>query len=488
MKKILSVLLAVFLTFSLVACGGGSGKGTVKSDVKLLDTSEELICYLFAPENYEFDDLSAEGGYNAGTLHKLATADGEYEIDAGFIANSTSTLYDLFVNGKLTATNYNGTEIGADEEYKLEVKEELDFTVADNKVYYLERTINGEYFTNYVVFPHTDKNGEAGLYGVELWSNDSDFYTKENTVKLFKEVYGVGRTRSEYYFSFASSEEDTYGKLESVNIVYGMDEHYITVYKPENGTIELDEDEVYDGLDYVWISSDDYTWNVDVFGAVSFADGTPSHGFVDYYYNGTISPDDEDYAYFDADVRYLDIDYGGLPVAVIEYTYAETGYEDQEETEYFVGVEFVDTFGGEYYGDGLIGFKYYMYEEAPTDEFLASLFGEIFGDEPSAVILPDENEWEDDVYGEGFDTDLIVGEWLYEEGGIQQIMYFDEYDYSTFTFDGVETELTYSFSDDGYLYLDFGYGSGAGYNVEFDGSDTMILEDEYGRVSVFERI
>jgi len=494
MKKIFALLISVLLVFSLVSCGSGKG-GKVTSDVELLDTAGDRICYLFAPDNFAFHEVSADGGYNEGTLHSLETSDNAYEIEAGLVANSDSTLYDLFFNGQLTKTNYNGTEIYPDEVYKLETKEELDFDVAGNKVYYLERTISGEYFATYVVFEHTDKDGEPALYGVDLYSDDSDFYSKENSIKVFKDVYGVGRTKSAVYFGSANGEEDgededTYGTLESVNMVYGSDELPVTIYKPERGTIELDENDAYDGMDFVWISSDDFEWIVDVFGAVSYIDGTPSHGFVDYYYNGELNPDDDEYEYFYADVYELDIEYGNEPVYAIEYTYAEADYPDEEETEYFVGVEFVDTYYGEYNGDGLLGFRYYSFDEEPTLDELASLFGEIFGDEPASVDYSDneDDDWDYSDDEDGFDTDMIVGEWKAVESPYDEIFFFYASDYATYSIQGQEMELEYTVTEDGYLYLTFETGQEIDYTVIFDGSDTMYLVDVNGNEAEFERI
>lgn len=486
MKKILSVILASFVILTLVACGGGSGE--IKSDVELLDTAGDRISYLFAPEGFSFDEVSEDGGYNSGRNHMLETEDGEYEIDAGLVGNSDSTLYDLFVNGELTKTNYNGTEIGPDEVYKLETKEELDFEVAGHKVYYIERTINGEYFTSYVIFEHADKDGEAALYGLDMWSNDEEFYSKENSIKMFKEIFGIGRTKSAYYFASEEEEEeeeDTYGTLESVDMIFGSDEIPITISKPEGSTIELDAEDAEEALDFVWITSDDFAWTVDVHSSVLYYNGNADDAFVEYYYNGELDYFAEDYAYFDADVYELDMEYCGQPVMVIEYTFAESGYEDEEETEYFVGVEFEDTYNGEYYGDGLIGFRYYMFDETPDMDELASLFSEIFTGEPSEVGYGEENDPYED---EGFDTDLIVGEWQELYVPQQVIFFFYESDYATYTYEGYEYEIEYSLSDDGILIIEFEDGTAYDYTVVFDGSDTMYLTDIDGNEMEFERI
>lgn len=204
MKKLISVILMVTLVLSLAACGGGNngaGNKEVTSDVELLDFAEERISYLFAPEGFEFDEKSAEGGYNSGRTHELSSSDGEYEINAGLIAGYDSILYDLFLNGKLTKDTYSGMKFETDEVYELPVKEELDFKVAGNKVYYIERTIDGGYLARYAVFEHIDKDGLGGLYGIDLSSNNSDFNTKENSIQFFKDVYGIGRTKSAVYFS-----------------------------------------------------------------------------------------------------------------------------------------------------------------------------------------------------------------------------------------------------------------------------------------------
>ncbi|MBQ8758195.1 MAG: hypothetical protein IJZ20_00705, partial [Clostridia bacterium] len=389
MKKIITLLLASLMILIPVSCGNGkktptntpvnAENGEVTSDVELLDYAEEKICYLFAPEGFEFHENSAENGYNSGRNHIMETPDEDYEIDAGLIAGYDSILYDLFKNGELTGTYYSGMEIDPEDEYKLETKEALDFDVAGNMVYYIERTINGEYFTCYVVFEHIDKDGLGGLYGVDLWSNDEDFYSKENSIKVFKDVYGIGRKESAIYFENAGEEEeeDTYGTLEYVDMVYGSDKLPFTIYKPERGTLELDAEDAEEELDFVWMSSDDYEWTIDVSYAVRYSNGYATDAFVEYYYDGELNDFADNYAYFDAEVYELDIEYEGQPVKVIEYTFAEEDYPDEEETEYFVGVEFEDTFEGEYYGDGLLGFRYYMYEDTPTDDKLASLFCEI---------------------------------------------------------------------------------------------------------------
>lgn len=496
MKRIFALLFAAVLIFSLVSCGSGKGghKGNneITSDVELLDTAGDRISYLFAPEGFAFDEVSGDGGYNSGRNHQLFTADEEYEIEVGLIANSDSTLYDLFVNGELTKTNYNGTEIEPDEIYKLETKEELDLEVAGHKVYYLERTISGDYFTSYVVFEHTDKDGESALYGTDLWSNDSDFYSKENSIEVFGDVFGIGRKDSAVYFGKAEEEqeqEDTYGTLESVNMAYGSDKYPLTIYKPERGTIELDAEEAEDKPEFVWMSSDDFEWTIDVFGSVLYYNGVADDAFVEYYYTGELDYFAEDYAYFYADAYELGIEYGAQPVIVMEYTFAEEGYEDEEETEYFVGVEFEDTYNGEYYGDGLVGFRYYMYDEEPSPDYLASLFGEVFGNEPPAVdYWDDEDEtdyFEDD---EGFDTELIVGEWqeLYVPQEVK--FFFFASDYATYTYEGVEYEIEYSLSDDAILNIEFEDGSAYDYTVAFDGSDTMYLIDIDGNSMEFERI
>ena len=389
MKKLTALLIAALMIFTLVSCGGektpktSNNVGEVISDVELLDFAENRIGYLFAPEGFVFDEISGEGGYNSGRNHILYVPDDDYEIEVGLIAAYDSILYDLFLNGTLTKTFYNGMEFDSDDVYELTVKEELDFEYDGHKVYYVERTINDGYPSNYVLFEHIDDDELAGLYGVELYSDNTDFYTRENCVKTFKEVFGIGRTESADYFENEVDEddedwEDTYGTLESVEMVYGSDELPVTIYKPANGTLELDVDEADDDLDYVWVSSDDFEWNIDVFSAVSYDVNAASCGFVDYYYKGELHPNDDDYDAFEEEVYQLDVEYMGKPVMVIKYTFTEAG-EDYEDTEYFVGVEFEDTYNGERYGDGLLGFKYYMYDQEPALEELGALFCEIFG-------------------------------------------------------------------------------------------------------------
>lgn len=204
MKKLLSVILMVTLVLSLAACGGNK---EVTSDVELLDYAEERVSYLFAPEGFEFNENSAEGGYNSGRNHELSSSDGKNEIDVGLIAGHDSILYDLFLNGKLTKDTYSGVKFESDEEYALPVKEELDFEVAGSKVYYIERTIDGGCLARYAVFEHIDKDGKGGLYGIDLSSNNSDFNTKENSIQFFKDVYGIGRKDSAVYFGGANNKE-----------------------------------------------------------------------------------------------------------------------------------------------------------------------------------------------------------------------------------------------------------------------------------------
>lgn len=504
MKKIAVFLMAALLMISFASCGGskkpsndnGTGvtevNGEVTSDVELLDFAEERICYLFAPEGFEFNENSAEDGYNGGRNHILETPDEDYEINAGLIAGYDSTLYDLFLNGELTGTFYSGMEIDPEDVYELTVKEELGFEVAGNKVYYIERTINGEYLTGYVVFEHIGKDGLAGLYGVDLYSNNSDFYTKENSIKVFKEVFGIGRTESAVYFETTGEEIDTYGTLESAELVYGSDNLTVTIYRPENATLELEAEDLEDDLNLIWITENDYAWTVDVFGAVSYDLDVAGKAVADYYYKGELHPNEDDYAYFDAYDYELDIEYKGQPVKVIEYTYVDSMYADEdydyyEETEYFVGVEFEDTFEGEHYGNGLLGYRYYMYDETPSDDELAKLFCEIFGVEGYEFDIEEEEEdiWAED---EGFDTDLIVGEWKAVDSDYEEIFFFYASDYATYSIDGEELELEYTISDDGFLYIVFEDGSNVAYSVTFDGSDTMILEDDFGDEMVFERI
>ncbi len=205
MKKISSIILAGLMVLSMAACGGNK---EVTSDVELLNYSEERVCYLFAPEGFEFDSKSAEGGYNSGRNHELETADGKYEIDVGLVAGYDSILYDLFLNGKLTKDTYSGMKFESEDKYELPVKEELDFEVAGSKVYYIERTINGGFLTGYAVFEHADSNGKAGLYGIDLSGNASEYRTKENFIKLFKEVYGIERKESAVYFEAAAEESE----------------------------------------------------------------------------------------------------------------------------------------------------------------------------------------------------------------------------------------------------------------------------------------
>ncbi|MBO4950948.1 MAG: hypothetical protein J6E38_08050 [Clostridia bacterium] len=488
MKKLSALLISVLLILTLVACGGDGTPKAVTSDVELMDTAGDRISYLFAPEGFSFDEVSEDGGYNSGRNHMLETEDGDYEINAGLIANSESTLYDLFVNGELTKTNYNGTEIGPDEEYKLETKEELDFEVAGNKVYYLERTIDGGYFTTYVAFEHTDKDGEAALYGLDLWSNDEEFYSRENSIKVFKDVFGIGRTKSAVYFEKAedeAEEEDTYGTLEYVDMIYGSDEFPLTISKPENGTIELDAEDAEEVQNFVWITSDDYEWTIDVHGSVLYYNGNADDAFVEYYYNGELDCFAEDYTYFDETVYELDIAYNGQAVKVIEYTFIEDD-EEEEETEYFVGVEFEDTYYGEYYGDGLVGYRYYMFDEEPTLDELSDLFTQVFGvgGFSSAVPEEDNDDWDD----EGLDTAMIEGDWeavdsLYDEA----FFFYDDYT-GTYIIQDQEVDFEYFLTDDGFLSLVFENGQELYYTVAFDGSDTMIFEDDYGNEIEFERI
>lgn len=96
----------------------------------------------------------------------------------------------------------------------------------------------------------------------------------------------------------------------------------------------------------------------------------------------------------------------------------------------------------------------------------------------------EDEEWDD----EGFDTDMIVGEWKAVESPYDEIFFFYASDYATYSIQGQEMELEYEVTDDGYLYLTFETGQEIDYTVIFDGSDTMYLVDVNGNEAVFERI
>lgn len=170
-------------------------------------------------------------------------------------------------------------------------------------------------------------------------------------------------------------DPEAYDVISEVNMVYGTDDNELTIYKPENASFEVEDAE--DGGDLVWVAADDMSWNIDVFGAVCYDHDVPSHPFVDYYYNGELNSEEDDFASFEQEVRDLGISYMGNPVKVLEYTYTEADETDRE-TEFFVGVEFTDTRDGKQYGRGLLGYKFYMYSEPLSDPEFAKLFEELF--------------------------------------------------------------------------------------------------------------
>ena len=163
--------------------------------------------------------------------------------------------------------------------------------------------------------------------------------------------------------------------IESMTLVYDIDEKEVTIYKPSGCEFFNAEQ---DGSDLITIKDNDMAWIMDVWASTVYKDGS-GEPFASYYFNGEL--DDywaEEMTSFEQTVTELGFEYDGKPVKRIESTYLEEG-EEEEETEIFVGVEFESTRNGEHFGDGLLGFKLSMYDEVPSDEELARLFKETFG-------------------------------------------------------------------------------------------------------------
>ena len=264
--------------------------------------------------------------------------------------------------------------------------------------------------------------------------------------------------------------------IENIELTYGEDKDTITLYKPENGVFTIEEDG-----DIITLSAEDYSWDAEIMGYEYFGD----HGifsnqpFVDYYFAGEVS---DEYTYYDEVSYYTDLEYDGESVVLVNYEYEEEGY-DELVCETFVGFEYKA--GDDY---GLIGCRF-LFDENIDDEVFIATFAQIFGLEYDYEFASSEegDDWDDwDDEDEGFDTDLIVGEWEnVDKAG--EIYFFFADDYATYTVDGDETELSYTFDEYGNLTLEFD-DFVEEYTVSFDGSDTMYISSESGHSIELERI
>ena len=104
-------------------------------------------------------------------------------------------------------------------------------------------------------------------------------------------------------------------------------------------------------------------------------------------------------------------------------------------------------------------------------------------------IESDVESGEEDAFDEeGFDIDLLVGEWNAVASPYNEVFIFYEGEYATYSISGQEMELEYEITDVGNLYLTFETGQKLDFTVVFDGSDTMFLVDVNGNEAEFERI
>ena len=253
--------------------------------------------------------------------------------------------------------------------------------------------------------------------------------------------------------------------IESIELTYGDDKDTITLYKPENGVFTIEEDG-----DIVTLCADDYSWDAEVMGYKYYGD----HGifsnrpFVDYYFSGKVS---DEYTYFADDGYYTDLEYDGSTVVFMDYVYEKEGYEEAV-YENFVGFEYEGS------DRGLVGCVFTSFEEL-DDDYLIATFAQIFDiDYDYEFESESDDEWDDWDDEEGFDTDMIVGEWENVDNPDEVYFFFAD-DYATLTIDGEETELSYTLDEDGNLTLDFDDITEE-YRVSFDGSDTMYFSDGNG--------
>lgn len=127
-----------------------------------------------------------------------------------------------------------------------------------------------------------------------------------------------------------------------------------------------------------------------------------------------------------------------------------------------------------------------LYEIDEVKEIVDSFVynGLVGGSAESEIESGEEDAFDD----EGFDIDLLVGEWNAVDSPYNEVFNFYEGEYATYTISGQEMELEYEITDEGYLYLTFETGQELDYTVVFDGSDTMFLVDVNGNAAEFERL
>ena len=102
MKKFLSIILAIILTFSLVACGG-NGTDTTKEDPNITSTSapEESTVIGTGETSFVFNVVDTEGKETSFEVHTDKETVGEALTDCELIAgeNGPYGLYVKTVNG-----------------------------------------------------------------------------------------------------------------------------------------------------------------------------------------------------------------------------------------------------------------------------------------------------------------------------------------------------------------------------------------------------
>ena len=288
------------------------------------------------------------------------------------------------------------------------------------------------------------------------------------TLSLVSCGAGSGNTGDDY------DDYDEYeeGIVEEINMYYGDDKTNITLYKPENASFAIGEEEAQDAGDLVVMTADDYSWDAEIMGYKYYGDSGlfSNKPFVDYYFSGIVS---DEYTYFDDDGYYTDLEYEGSNVVIMKYVYEKEDY-DEPVYQNFVGFEYE---GSE--DRGLMGCMFNYYEDF-EDEYFIAVFAQTFGiDYDYQFETESYDEWDDwDDEEEGFDTDMIVGEWENADNPDEVYFFFAD-DYATLTIDDEEAELSYVLDEDGVLTLEF-EDITEEYIVSFDGSDTMYFSDGNG--------
>ena len=274
---------------------------------------------------------------------------------------------------------------------------------------------------------------------------------------------------------------DETGVVEEINMYYGDDKIDITLYKPENASFAIGEEEALDAGDLVVMTADDYSWDAEIMGYKYYGDSGlfSNKPFVDYYFSGIVS---DEYTYYDDDGYYTDLEYNGSTVVIMKYVYEKEDY-DEPVYQNFVGFEYE---GSE--DRGLMGCMFNYYEDF-EDEYFIATFAQTFGIDydyefEGADDYDDWDDWDDEE--EYLDTDLIVGEWE-NVNNPDEVYFFFADEYATLTIDGEETELSYYLFDDGELCLYF-EDYEEEYIVSFDGSDTMFMSDGNGHSVELSRI